>query len=172
MRLFLLPVLLALTAMGAVSPPTSMTYYGPHKEEALKLYAGLPTRGKDVPFLAWEAYPGGEFDTDIFAEDNLIGRYFRDGDRTFVILGYWKWREDNFIHEYGHFLWYEVLTEEERARFTTFWQQHRKAAMPTEYARTSVHEGWAECFEGLHSKETWSHSGVIRQMLAEMKVAP
>ncbi len=52
-----------------------------------------------------------------------------------------------FAHEYGHFVWNELLSDEQRARYTRLWRSQKRAHhLITEYARDSDEEGFAEAF--------------------------
>jgi hypothetical protein len=50
-----------------------------------------------------------------------------------------------FTHEYGHMIWDEVLTRNDRREYGRIWtEQHRRHRLVTEYAADSVEEGFAE----------------------------
>ena len=52
-----------------------------------------------------------------------------------------------FVHEYGHYLWSNVLTNGDRARYRRVWRdQKRNHNLVTEYAGDSDEEGFAEAF--------------------------
>ncbi len=52
-----------------------------------------------------------------------------------------------FAHEYGHFVWNELLSDEQRTRYTRLWRNQKRAHhLVTEYARDSDEEGFAEAF--------------------------
>jgi hypothetical protein len=52
-----------------------------------------------------------------------------------------------FTHEYGHFVWYKILTSRQRADYARLWkQQKRNGRLVTEYAADSEEEGFAEAF--------------------------
>ncbi len=52
-----------------------------------------------------------------------------------------------FAHEYGHYVWEDLLTESQRANYGRLWRiQKRARHLVTAYARDSVEEGFAEAF--------------------------
>jgi len=52
-----------------------------------------------------------------------------------------------FVHEYGHYVWSNVLTDADRARYRRVWrEQKRNHSLITEYAGDSDEEGFAEAF--------------------------
>lgn len=52
-----------------------------------------------------------------------------------------------FTHEYGHYVWSEILTAPERARYRRIWrEQLREGSLITSYAAESEEEGFAESF--------------------------
>lgn len=48
------------------------------------------------------------------------------------------------MHEYGHYVWYEKLTETQRQDFTLCWEKSLRKV--TSYAHYNVKEGWAEAY--------------------------
>ena len=52
-----------------------------------------------------------------------------------------------FAHEYGHYLWFDVLTKDDRKRYTALYDKQKAAhKLITDYAADSVEEGFAEAF--------------------------
>ena len=52
-----------------------------------------------------------------------------------------------FTHEYAHFLWDEMLSDAQRARYTRLWRTQKRAHhLVTEYAQASEEEGFADSF--------------------------
>lgn len=52
-----------------------------------------------------------------------------------------------FVHEYGHYVWGNVLTSADRARYRRIWRdQKRNRSLITDYAGDSDEEGFAEAF--------------------------
>ncbi|MGI4791683.1 MAG: hypothetical protein ACRYFS_22915 [Janthinobacterium lividum] len=52
-----------------------------------------------------------------------------------------------FAHEYGHYVWFDVLSKDDRKRYKKLYE-HQKSAnhLITDYAAESVEEGFAEAF--------------------------
>lgn len=54
---------------------------------------------------------------------------------------------DTFAHEYGHYVWFDLLTKDDRARYKTLYEKQKTAhKLITSYAAESVEEGFAEAF--------------------------
>ncbi len=52
-----------------------------------------------------------------------------------------------FAHEYGHYVWADVLSTSDRARYRRIWREQRRAnSLVTEYAEAGDEEGFAEAF--------------------------
>jgi len=52
-----------------------------------------------------------------------------------------------FMHEYGHYIWANLLTDGERTRYHRLWrEQKRVRSLVTAYAAESDEEGFAEAF--------------------------
>jgi predicted metalloprotease len=52
-----------------------------------------------------------------------------------------------FAHEYGHYVWDDILSAEERATYTRVWRAQKRAGhLVTDYAAENVDEGFAEAF--------------------------
>ena len=52
-----------------------------------------------------------------------------------------------FAHEYGHYVWFDILSDEDRRRYRTLYDRQKAAhSLVTEYAADSVEEGFAEAF--------------------------
>lgn len=52
-----------------------------------------------------------------------------------------------FAHEYGHYVWFDLLTQDDRKRYKAIYE-HQKSAhrLITDYAGESLEEGFAEAF--------------------------
>jgi hypothetical protein len=52
-----------------------------------------------------------------------------------------------FAHEYGHYVWFDLLSGSDRKRYQAIYQKQRSQRhLVTEYAGTNVEEGFAEAF--------------------------
>jgi len=52
-----------------------------------------------------------------------------------------------FAHEYGHYVWFDLLTKEDRKRYKTIYERQKAAhRLITSYAAESLEEGFAEAF--------------------------
>jgi len=52
-----------------------------------------------------------------------------------------------FAHEYGHYVWFHLLSKDDRRRYETLYKRQRAAHhLVTDYAATDVEEGFAEAF--------------------------
>lgn len=54
---------------------------------------------------------------------------------------------DTFAHEYGHYVWFHLLSRDDRDQYASLYK-HQKAAhrLITRYAEVNVEEGFAEAF--------------------------
>lgn len=86
--------------------------------------------------------------------DVVDGCYYLGGDRidadaTILLLNTLQGAQarEVFAHEYGHFVWDQLLTQQERDAYTTLWnRQRQRHCLVSRYAATSVEEGFAEAF--------------------------
>ncbi len=54
---------------------------------------------------------------------------------------------DTFAHEYGHYVWFDLLTRSDRKRYGAVYDRQKAAhKLITDYAAESVEEGFAEAF--------------------------
>ncbi len=52
-----------------------------------------------------------------------------------------------FAHEYGHYVWFDLLTKDDRARYAVLYKKQKAARhLVTRYAETDTEEGFAEAF--------------------------
>lgn len=52
-----------------------------------------------------------------------------------------------FAHEYGHYVWFHLLTGDDRRRYGAIYNRQRDAGhLVTRYAQTDLEEGFAEAF--------------------------
>jgi hypothetical protein len=52
-----------------------------------------------------------------------------------------------FAHEYGHYVWFHLFSDDDRRRYETLYKHRRTTSrLVTRYAGTSVEEGFAEAF--------------------------
>ena len=52
-----------------------------------------------------------------------------------------------FAHEYGHYVWYDLLTNADRDRYAAVYKKQKAAHhLVTRYAQTDAEEGFAEAF--------------------------
>jgi hypothetical protein len=52
-----------------------------------------------------------------------------------------------FMHEYGHYIWANLLTDADRSKYRRIWrEQKRQMSLVTKYAGESDEEGFAEAF--------------------------
>lgn len=52
-----------------------------------------------------------------------------------------------FAHEYGHYVWFDLLTNDDRKRYKAIYERQKAAhRLITDYAAESLEEGFAEAF--------------------------
>jgi hypothetical protein len=55
--------------------------------------------------------------------------------------------EQIFAHEYGHYVWFDLLTDSDRRRYQAIYDRQKAAhSLITEYAEVNIQEGFAEAF--------------------------
>jgi hypothetical protein len=145
---------LALAAALAIPASADLTYYGPHRDEALKAYAALPERGKALPCLAWELTGRGYLGQTLFGK-KYLGIYDPDAE-GFAL----SWDEGAvvFCHEYGHHVYFKALSADERKRWASWWADH-KSLMPRDYARSNAAEGWADSYAAVYYAGSFLKAG-------------
>ena len=161
--------LIALTALAAMDTGGARATLrvrddARHAEQWFRLYDELPSPWKtrravllremsprDITRLAARL---GDREAD-HNEDSVVDGCYQNGeagdDGPPIITVCDTLRGDQaalvFAHEYGHFVWDELLTEEQRGRYARVWRiQKRAHHLVTEYARESDEEGFAEAF--------------------------
>ena len=82
-------------------------------------------------------------------DDDTIDGIYEDGPPT-VTLRATNDTDDlsfTFAHEYGHYVWQDLLTKTERKRYEQIYTKQRAAHhLVTAYAATELDEGFAEAF--------------------------
>jgi hypothetical protein len=54
---------------------------------------------------------------------------------------------DTVAHEYGHYVWFDLLSKDDRRRYESLYKKQKAAhRLVTRYAETDVEEGFAEAF--------------------------
>jgi hypothetical protein len=88
------------------------------------------------------------------SDDNEVQGFFeysgpREDVPTIVLRESLQLEDASFVftHEYGHFIWEEKLSEQERDDYFQIWnRQRRNRRLVSQYANDSVAEGFAEVF--------------------------
>lgn len=161
--------LLALTALVVTAKPAARAILrvrddARHAEQWFRLYDELPQAWKtrraillremsprDISRLAARL---GDSEADRNDDSVVDGCYQNgeagdDGPPIITVCDTLKGDQAGlvFAHEYGHFVWNELLTEEQRVRYARVWRSQKRAHhLVTEYARESDEEGFAEAF--------------------------
>ncbi|CCW36001.1 Peptidase MA superfamily [Chthonomonas calidirosea] len=132
----------------------------PHKEIWQQVYDSLPSALKTQKAVVVEVVSAKTMQ-QLFEKtmgqpcsDVVDGCYYSGGDRidadaTILLLDTLQGDRARmvFAHEYGHFVWDQLLTSAERDAYKAVWQrQLRKHCLVSTYASTSVEEGFAEAF--------------------------
>lgn len=102
-------------------------------------------------FIADGEQPG---DPEIGDMDSIDG-IFQDNPMSITLRGSaaTKAMSDTFAHEYGHYVWETMLSSGQRRAYESVYKRSAGAhRLVTDYAGTSVEEGFAEafCYEVLH----------------------
>ena len=82
-------------------------------------------------------------------DDGTIDGIFEDNPPRITLLVPDNGPPDlfTFAHEYGHYVWYDLLTRDDRKRYEAVYKKQRAARhLVTRYAETDMEEGFAEAF--------------------------
>ncbi len=81
-------------------------------------------------------------------DDEIDGVFVPDPPRiTLRVPDPGKIDFDTFAHEYGHYVWFDLLTRGDRKRYKAVYDKQKAAhKLITDYAAESVEEGFAEAF--------------------------
>ena len=158
--LFLAPVLLLLP-LGAKA---QMTVAGPPSPTAHALSDWF-TKHIPAKFQAhgtFEVRPLSDFDMDEYLhgdsddtqnnsqddDDEIDGVFVDDPPCITLRIGEADTIDfDTFAHEYGHYVWFDLLTRADRRRYGAVYDKQKAAHhLITDYAAESVEEGFAEAF--------------------------
>lgn len=148
MKIYTLLFLLFLSSIALADP----IFHGnvKHKSDINKIYSTLPKFGKDIDFHLWELNSMSWSIVDAYNKDEgVVGLYFNEQAKIFLKELSTSDVKLVFVHEYGHHIYYTALSEKERILWESFWLDNINN-MPSEYAKTSSIEGFAECFTGVY----------------------
>jgi hypothetical protein len=165
--------LLTLTALAifvSTALPLSHASAGPHFVNDVpnadlwrRVYAQMPEAWKTDRLILVRQLTESQMDRlidDIGGNDNQHGDTVVDGcyqsggaaDEAFGTISLRETLHGElaafvFAHEYGHYVWDDLLTEEQRSSYTHLWKVQKRAKhLVTGYAGDSVDEGFAEAF--------------------------
>ncbi len=161
--------LIALTALaGALYPAHAVLKVSTEAPRAAlwqQLYDHMPTWWKSKHTVVLREVTDEEMDRLVAEDQHRSPSSLQDDDS--VVDGYYQCAGDDgsipvitlrrtlradaaelvFTHEYGHFVWDEKLTADERGEYRRLWVHQRRAHhLVTEYAADSPEEGFAEAY--------------------------
>lgn len=123
-----------------------------------RIYDRLPVNWKTDQAILVEEIPAAELNAidhdeedDVNQDASADGVYeeAEDGPPSIRLSDALNDRESGlvFAHEYGHFVWSNKLTRQQRRDYRhLWWRQSRAGHLVTEYADDSPEEGFAESF--------------------------
>lgn len=156
-------LILSVVCMASSQASLRVREYVPHAEQWFRLYNELPDVWKTRRDIKLRELPPREMERLIARlegdeadrnDDSVVDGCYQSGDEdddTPIITLCDSLRGEQaglvFTHEYGHFVWGEMLTNRERTRYTQIWRSQKRAhRLVTEYAGDSDEEGFAEAF--------------------------
>ena len=80
-----------------------------------------------------------------------------------------------FAHEYGHYVWFDLLSQDDRKRYKALYERQRSARhLITDYASDCVEEGFAEAFSyDINDPSALQHQDPLSyQFLSRWPAAP
>ena len=103
---------------------------------------------------AMEAYlyvdnAGGDSDENSHQDDGEIDGIFESGPPRITLRVPATGLPDmyTFAHEYGHYVWFNILSGDDRRRYRKLYDKQKDAhRLVTRYAETDAEEGFAEAF--------------------------
>ena len=142
MRTFFLGLILLLTL--AIPTKADLSIDGPKNLLNLinQTYEKMPERGKSnkvtVHVISQKTMSERE-------GEGVLGVYYLQS-HEFWIVDTEEYVDFVFAHEYSHFIYFEVFTDEERAEWNVFWNNWSgQGLLPRDYAEVNEVEGFAEC---------------------------
>jgi len=91
----------------------------------------------------------GQPDQSSHSDDGEIDGIFEDDPPRITLLIPEAGSPDmfTFAHEYGHYVWFNLLSKDDRKRYDTLYKKQKAARhLVTRYAETNTEEGFAEAF--------------------------
>ena len=138
---------------------TEINIYGrvkPHQEkEVLRVLKGIPE--SQLVGLSEITLHGKPSDRDLPVKDERTGETVRVepgatySPRDKSIVDWYPPEAREIKHEIGHHVYYERLSDAQRAEWETFWGTNTDK-MPTDYARKNNAEGFAEAYEFFYDR--------------------
>lgn len=120
----------------------------------------IPQRFRAVSRLSVRELP--ETQMNLYLHDGSTEASHSEGDDLGDVDGVYESRPDRmalrlppagkvdmytFAHEYGHYVWFRLLSESDRARYGVLYKHVRLSGhLVTPYAQNGVEEGFAEAF--------------------------
>lgn len=148
--------------VAAVRAEVRVSERSPQAKVWRKLYAEIPEKWRTAREIVVEEVSGAELkriaaeDEDTEARDeesdetDIDGCYQNSGIKEPIHIFIRETLRGEaaelvFLHEYAHFIWDEFVTPDEQEIYTKVWrEQRRNKRLVTQYASTSVEEGFAD----------------------------
>lgn len=143
-------------------PPLRINRYAPHASQIQKVFDRIPLIWKSPRRVLVQEVSAIEMDrmlarngmTRPRTSEDVDGCYHGGGvdkEEPALITLRESLRTDEseavFVHEFGHLVWDELITREQRSRYQRLWQEQRRSRhLVTVYAGENVEEGFAEAF--------------------------
>jgi hypothetical protein len=157
-------VLCLAVSFGAAQAEMKVSGHAPHAAFWRKIYNSLPEQWKTTRLVIVEEVSAAElkrieaadsrFDSPEEDEDDtdIDGCYQNGGEKQPVRIFLRETLRGEeaalvFLHEYGHYVWDELLTRSQQRAYVRLWhEQKRTERLITDYAETSPEEGFGEAF--------------------------
>jgi hypothetical protein len=121
----------------------------PSKFRAKEQFEVHPLTESQMASYLQDASGDTQSDPNSHTDDGTIDGIFEDKPPRITLLVPDNGNPDlfTFAHEYGHYVWYDLLTKDDRKRYETVYKKQRVGRhLVTRYAETDVEEGFAEAF--------------------------
>lgn len=123
----------------------------------MEIKAGVPVL-KNIPITMVEP-----FSNELFREGRFVaGIYRNDSRRIFIAPMFWSNLKHVMIHEAGHYIWYNEMSDSQRLNYCRIFQNEGKTV--SAYAKTDCEENFAETFAYVNGSRHRMYSDIDEYM--------
>ena len=139
---------------GPITPATHtltvwFAHHIPARFDAHGRFEVQPLSDREMEDYLRAGSAGPDQDQSSYADDGEIDGVFEDNPPRITLRLSADGLPDlyTFAHEYGHYVWFDLLTKDDKKRYENLYRKQRAAHhLVTRYAATDMEEGFAEAF--------------------------